>query len=1188
MLPTFTAHAYKSRAPNVGGGAQLFIRSRSAMASASAVLILLTLASYAIGVPLPPYNLKCDGASVGLSAERLQHLYKHKLVSIDHANPVLSWTVSHTERAARQSAFQVVVASDKDLKNIVWDTGKILNSEKTSLRYAGPSLRAYTTYFWRVLWWDHKGAMAVSEEIGHFLVSVLNAKDWQEAKWIAAGDDIKTAPYFHKTFTISPQSAQNATLMVTGLGFQKVFINGVDLHAQYDPPIALTPGWTNYEKMVPSVSYNVPLPAATNYDFTVGVMLGRGWRNTGDYPLKDPGGIPSSDSAERVVKVFLSYFDYSMNSSAYLVTDESWSVDETNITSDSIYNGESYGSMQKDRKLRSGASVKVVTGPSGQMYTPMMPYIAEVGVEEPMNVFALTDDKGNQISQIVDFSNNSAGYCQVSNGEVTSFTIHHAEVPMHEPYGNMDGSLYYGNLRGAKATDTYNGPANSSYKPSFTYHGFRYAEVTGFDRTELGKSIKKIVVHSNLARNSKLNSSVPLLNNIQENCIRGQLSNLMSVVTDCNQRDERLGWMGDASLSAETMALNFDMVTFHSNFLQLIASEMIDGTIPDVVPFYRYGSRPADPSWSGAFPEILYRIAKFNPNTTVTGQYYPAVMEYIKTTLNKIPEQGISKLPNCHYGDWVPPPPNSKVDNTFTGAFSFLTSVKQTKEMADMLGKSDDAKMLEQTFEKLVDEFNKGFMTSDTQYLNGIQATYVLPLAVGAVPADKMNGVVKAFLNRLEDPKQDNSFVTGGITTTRHLFPVLSQLKQHDIAMKIVMQMDYPSYGFMIHNKYEPATAIWELWNAHNGSAGMDSRNHHMYSSVSGWMVTDMAGLSLINGFDDIHFHPARALGLSHVSVSLEHPKPVHLSWRRNGGVQCAKQAENQSPLNPNLPKHNDLAISCGDEDGGTIRKILFSSYGNPTGHCGGYHKRGSCHGPNSEEVVEKLCLGKKSCVVPTGADFWGNPCPDQVKWLSVAVQCKSVDAKDDEFVFSSIKVNVSVPMGSSGLLHLPAHGKQNMKLWDGEEMIFSESSNPIPTLGIMSAKWESETDSLVLGLDSGNYNFVWKGDNPQRKCRDSRSSSVEGQMLLLECANSTDVITTINWASYGTPELTKKDSCFTYMPGKCHAGSSKYALEKECLGKSKCLVHVGESFFGKLHCLGSKEEGHLITEYTCNPRKYD
>ena len=1158
----------------------------AAIAGACAVLFLLPI-SFVAGGPLPPYNLKCEGNLVGLDSEQLKHLSMHRLLGTDNPYPFLSWTVAHTDRSARQSAFQVIVADDLNLKNVVWDSSKLPNVEETSLTYAGPSLRTGRTYFWKVIWWDHNGERAMSEETGHFLAAVLDLNDWDAAKWIAAGEEIKTAPFLYNTFEIKSSDVVNATLFLSGLGYSQPFVNGTDLNAQYNPPIALTPGWTNFEKMVPYTVYDVTMQTKKCDKLTVGVILGLGRRNTVDFPPKDPGGLPQSDATERVLKMLL-YVTYKDSTNVTLVSDESWKVDDTNVTSDTIYNGETYNSSQYDQRVL-GASVRVVTGPMGKMHLSEMPYIAEVGIEKPVKLYPLRDMNGNVLSQVADFGNNSAGYCRVYCDDDSScnFTVRHAEVPLHPPYGKMDGSLYYGNLRGAKATDIYYGEAKTAYKPSFTYHGFRYAEVKGLMQTTLSnENIQKILVHANVQRNSKFYSSIPLLNNIQENCVRAQLSNLFSIVTGCTQRDERCGWMGDAALSAESMELNIDMVALHTNFVLLMENELINGTIPDVVPFYRYGSRPGDPSWSAAYPEIFYRIATFGKNVKVMEQFYAGVLDYIQTTVNSIPEQGISKIPNCRYGDWVPPPPNPKVDSSITGAFTLLMNIKQLKEVAQMLGKTDDANKLEQTFTKLIAEFNEGFMTSDTQYLNGIQATYVLPLAIGAVPANKMDGLVKAFLNRLEDPKQDNSHLTGGIITNRQLLPVLSQIKQHDIALKIAQHLDYPSYGLMIHNNLEPATALWELWNSLNGSAGMDSRNHHMFSCISSWMVTDMAGLSLPNGFNKIHFHPARALGLSHVSVSLEHPKPVHLSWRRNGGVQCAKQAENQSPLNTNLPKHNDLAISCGDEDGGTIRKILFSSYGNPTGHCGGYHKRGSCHAPNSEEVVEKLCLGKRSCVVPTGADFWGNPCSDQVKWLSVAVQCKSVDAKDDEFVFSSIKVNVSVPMGSSGLLHLPAHGKQNMKLWDGEKMIFSESSNLIPTLGIMSANWESETDSLVLGLDSGNYNFVWKGDNPQRRCHDSRSSSV-GQMLLLECTNSTDVITTINWASYGTPELTK-DSCFTYMLGECHAGSSKYALEKECLGKSKCLVHVSESFFGKLDCLEYKEQrGHLITEYTCTPRKH-
>ena len=1154
----------------IGGWIFLAVQKMSAV---SEVVIFLVTVSLSIGGPLPPYHLKCQGALVGLNQQRLQQLERQKLVATDNPQPILSWTLDHTERAARQFAFQVIVAEDKNLKVLYWDTGKIVDQDRTSIRYDGPKLRTGKTYFWKVIWWDINDDSATSDETGHFLSGVLDVKDWENAKWIAAGDNIRTAPYIHKTFRLSPLASQNLTVFIAALGFHKLFVNGVDQNSKFDPPVALASAWTNYEKLVPYYAYDVPLPAVIQYNLTLGIMLGRGWRNTDDYPLRDPGGIPKNDSQELVVKVYIIYFDYSRNTSAYLISDNSWSVDETNITSDSIYGGESFGYWEPVKT----SSVRVVTGPSGELYTVMIPYIAEVGIDKLVRSYSLPD--GNQVA---DFGNNSAGYCQVYCDDEPDYSIRHAEVPLHPPFGPMNGSLFYDNLKNATATDSYDGFVESTHKPFFTYHGFRYAEVEGFVRMSLtDRNIQKIVIHSNVARNSKFDSSIPLLNNIQENCIRGQLSNLMSVVTDCDQRSERIGWMGDASLSAETMTLNFDMHAFHDNFLNLMKVEIINGTLPDVVPFYRGGRRPADPSWSAAFPEILYRLVSHNNDLTAAEKYYPSLLEYINTTVNAIPEAGITKFPNCRYGDWAPPQPMPKVDSNFTGASSFLINVKQTMEIAKMLGKNEDADMLETMFNNLVNMYNKEFMTSNTQYLVGTQPTYVLPLAVGAVPNAQMTAFVKAFLNSLENPNRDNSHVAGGIVTTRYLFPVLSQLKEHDIALKIALQMDYPSYGLMIHNNLEPATTIWELWNT---STGYSSRNHHMFSSISGWIVTDMTGLSIRNGFKDIHYFPANSLGLSHVSVSLQHPKPVHLSWRRNGGVQCAKEAENQSPLNPNLPKHNDLSLSCGDEDGGIIQKVLFSSYGNPTGHCGGYYKYGSCHASNSLEVAEKLCLGERCCVIPTGADYWGNPCPGEVKWLMVSVQCKLENSEVDDFIFTSIQTNISIPMGSRGLIHLPAYGKHSMKLWEDGRIIFSEGSKIEEVLGIVAAQWESNADSLAIELESGHYSFVWKGDNPHRMCFDSKTSSDNNQ-LVLQCFNSTDVITTISWASFGNPELSVDHNCWTHSIGECHAGSSKYAIEQECVGKKMCVIEVTEHFFGDSHCLDGGLPGRLVVEYTCNTR---
>ena len=1159
-----------------------------AVAMIAGPLLLLVGATLVLGGPLPPYNLRCESNLVGFSGEKLRQINKQMLVAVDTPNPVLSWTTRHTEKGAAQSAFQVVVYKDIGLSKVFWDSGKIYNEDKTTLEYEGPPLRTGKTYFWKVYWWDHKEERAVSEETGHFLVSVLDENQWDGADWIAAGDEVTTSPYLYKLFSINSSAVTEAVLHVSGLGFSRPFVNGVDLNAMYDPPIAFTPGWTNYELLVPYTVYDITSIVNKTDRLMIGVWLGRGWRNTDDYNLKDSATLAAKDTTECVLKVLVTI--NGNDSSTNLVSDETWKSSESNISYNSIYNGETYG-FSKPHTLKGDINVKVVAGPNGTLYLPKIPYMAEVEVQKPVNVYSMYDDRGFTISQIVDFGVNNPGYCQVFNDYETSFEISHAEVAMHEPYGKADGSLYYGNLRGAEATDVYLGDSNFTYKPSFTYHGFRYAELKGFRSLALTeKHIKKIVVNSNIKRSSKFESSLPILNTLYDACVRSQQANLMSVITDCCQRNERLGWLGDAGLSAESLSLNFDMQAFFLNTLKLIQSEMVDGTIPDVVPFYRYGSRPADPSWSAAYPEILYRTLKQDKHFHGALDFFKSALDYIATTAETIPDDDITKMPNCYYGDWVPAAADHTQDNSFTGAFSFLMSINHMIEMANILNQTDDAETLHKLFDRLVNDFNKGFKKLESNgqycYLDGYQESYVLPLALRAEPSDEEDNLKRGFLNSVENATENGVYVTGGIVTIRYIFSELSDSDASDVALQIAQRTDFPSYGFMFYNPYEPSSTLWELWNAYSQGPGMNSRNHHMFSSISAWLVTDMSGLSLDKGYDEIHFHPARALGLSHASVSLQYPKPMSLSWRRSGGIQCAKQAENRSPLNPNLPKNEDLIITCG-QDGGTVAAVLFSSYGNPSGHCGGYFKLGSCHAPQSVEVVEKLCLGKRACTVPTGADFWGNPCPHSSRWLIVSVQCRSDTAAlgEEEFVYSSISVNISIPMGSRGYLHLPSHGKQNMLLVESDQVVYSESSSLKSSVvaGVLSSNWDSMYNTMVVELDSGEYGFTWKGDNPHRRYLDSRATSTNE--LVLECGvNSTGIITGINWASFGDPEV-KTSPRLAYSVGKCHAGSSKFVIKKKCLGKSKCIVPVDKSFFGKMPCMDFLEKGHLIVEYSCGFR---
>ena len=1135
------------------------------LAMLSSCVLLLACLQVAVGQPHPPFHLKCERNLVGLSQERLGQISKQLLFATDSPNPTFSWSLAHSQRGTRQTASRVLLAADAHLAAPTWDSG-VVTGDSTSMRYEGPPLQSGTLYFWKVSWRDHEGRWAESEETGHFLTGVLRMQDWTSAKWITAPSSIPQAPLISKQLTVDSSQVASAVLYISGLGFFKVFVNGRDLNAYSDPPIALAPGWTNYEVRVPYSVYTVTRDVVESDILSVEVVLGIAWRNSSWYKDKDPPP-PRPDSVERVLRAILNV-TYINSTTVSFVTDDTWECVQSMFMHDSIYLGEVF-----DMQMKPGNPVKAVVteGPFGAMYLPPIPPIVEAGEDTAVQIYKLANDP---TKQIVDFANNSAGYCLINVKDLKageSITLHHAEVPLHPPYGPMNGSLYYANLKSATQLDVFTSDGNSSiYQPSLTYHGFRYVEVSDYPRDLTAGDIHKIVVHTNLERNGHIQTSIPLLDNIQENCVRGQLSNLMSVPTDCCQRDERLGWMGDAGLSADSMALNFYMEAFHPHFVQLMVDELINGTVPDVVPFYRGGSRPADPSWGAAFPQFVWVLYKYYGNLDIAKAFFPGLLQYVDFLVSMISQSGIGKM-YAYYGDWVPPPQHPKVNESFTSAFSFLNNVKQVHEIAVALNDTVNAAKLEQLFQEQSEAFNKAFLVND-QYLNGLQVTYVLPLYLGIVPTGIEAQLVNAFINQLKG--SDQAHITAGIIGAKFILPVLTQLKQQDLAMEIVQQTSYPSWGFMIHNEYEPATTIWELWNSLNGSYTMDSRNHHMFSSVSGWMMTDMVGLHLPQGsygFSDIHFHPARSLEPSQASVQLQHPKPLRLAWQRSGGIQCAKAAEDQSSLHPGLPKHAGLSVSCGEDS--VIVDVLFASYGNPTGSCG-YYKEGDCHAENSREVVEKLCMGQSSCHVPSGSDFWGELCSGSSKWLTVAVQCGTKDGGAD-YKYRQIQVEVSVPVGSKGTVFLPAHGKRHLQVWEGEEVVWDGGQVVSAVDGVLSWQWVLEEDSLMLELSSGSYQFTVRGQTPERKWAESKS-----EYLPLTC-DAGHVISTINWASYGDSGLKWVGQEAEPVLGSCHAGCSQLAVERKCLGRQKCDIPVSSEFFGNSECT----KAHLTVGYTCNKR---
>ena len=1028
------------------------------------IVSILFCVVYSAARPLPPTCLKVDNILSG----KLDPIEGDWLVATDNPTPKFSWCLQHSERNVRQTGFRIKVYSKADLIELIWDSGK-LKSNLQHVNYQGKyPLQSGRTYYWMLTWWDHNDNWADSVETGCFIMGLLN-DEWRNAMWITARS-VTNAPYMRKEFTFS-HPIKSANLYISGLGWYQLSINGHDVRSRnpnVHETIALTPGWSQYEIRIPYLVYSVDhLLNDGNASNVIGVILGDGWHDSSIYVNRD---FPHAKEDNLALRCVLEITDND-GSSHYVVSDESWEVAPSPIVSDGVYNGETFnasliqtGWNKPNFDVSQWKKADMAVPPAGNMSLFPVPDIIEIEVNEPVHVYKALD------TQVVDFGTNTAGVCALKVSNLPPNTVvelRHAEIPLHEPYGPANGSLYYDNLRSAKATDVYMASTNSDtentiYQPSFTYHGFRYAQIKGYpDELNSGNIVRK-KIYSNVKLNGKFNTSSDIINAIQNIVVNGQSSNMMSVPTDCPQRDERLGWMGDAGLSADSMALNFDTSAFHLHFLQLINDELQNGTVPDVVPFYRGGGRPGDPAWSSAFPHIVWVMYKYYGDLDTAKKYLPNVMDYFTYMVSRIPTDSGFANYFGRYGDWVPPPPQKKIEIAFTSSFSLLMDMKQILEVAVAINDTDTANSIKSLLDKLNGLFNTAFL-KDSKYLDGTEITYSLPLALDIVPSNIKSDLINDWLSIIENNKYH---VASGIIGTKFLFPSLSNNNKMDIAMRIAQQMDYPSWGYMISNQFEPATTVWELWNSWEAGPGMNSRNHHMFSSISGWLRTELVGLSMPTGtyaYNMVDLYPARVLDLTYASVTQEWPKNISLSWERVGGLQCIKSVtvSTESKHHPLLKDH--AKITCGES--ATIKRIDFASFGIPTGTCGNYAVNEACHHPDSLDYVRDMCVGKAECNVPLWMEKWGDPCPNvEVKWLQIQAQCD-----DTPNIYHTLKVDTVIPVSSQANLYIPIYD-QEVTIHEGDSLIWNGLEGSKGTDAVHVTKVNN--DNIKLQFGSGFYSF--------------------------------------------------------------------------------------------------------------------
>jgi alpha-L-rhamnosidase len=966
---------------------------------------------------------EASSTPVGLHSSydlRVEHMPSPAL-SIDASitKPRFSWRLLHPARAQHLTSYRIIVSTDVKGSAVMWDSGKVPSSPLPFghlVPYAGIPLTSGSTFYWTVVWWDADDIQ--SQDAMATFDTAPSSSDWARASWVSGYGN---TALIRGEVSLSHNPVR-ARLYVASLGFADLYVNGRSASDTY-----FGNGWTAFCKrtLFTTVDVTAALIAGNN---TIAASLAIGWADNVAYPPKT--GCPSYPLPQVRLLLAVTYEDGSVinwGSSTQMITGPS------PVTNASIYNGETYDARLETDGWNSNGFMPPASwnfalsayGPGGLLSSLMHPPIRALEVVKPTGI---TSPQPGVF--VVHFPRNFAGVCRlrVKGPAGSKVTLRHAEILKNDG----SGMIYTENLRSALAADAYilKGSLDVElYSPRFTYHGFAHVEVTGFPGTLTLDDIDALHIASNIPFAGEVSFSSIVLSKLQEMAVNGQRSNLMSVPTDCDQRDERLGWMGDANLSAESFSLNFDMAAFWANFLRLIVDEQGgDGSVANVIPAVRYANRPGDPSWAGALTTIPRVSMQMFADDGAALENFNAMNSFVTYLDAQLNATGMAKFWG-QYGDWCPPPPQKKSPVSFTAASSYIQSVQDLAIIALELGQQQEAQQLQAEVTRLLGLYNAAFRQKlhlhDQGYLENAQTELSIALMLGAADAEELPAVSKLLL---DDIAANKVHMTTGIIGVKALFPALSSIGRQDVAMDIAEQSDYPSWGYMAFNSIEPASAVsrvkllkiiisaphdlfiqvWEILDAPFEGPGMNSRNHHMFSSVSAWLY-DLAGISqspLSFGLTNLELHPASVSGLSSANAHVLGIRGrSFMRWTVSGGQQCALAPENQMAF-----------INCGD--GGSIIDISFASFGTPVGGCGaGLALNTSCHSVSSLEVVKALCVGQSNCSVPANtASFGGDPCFGHFKRLAVAATCKAPP---------SLNVQLDLAPDTTAYLFLPLLGLQ-------------------------------------------------------------------------------------------------------------------------------------------------------------------
>ncbi len=661
------------------------------------------------------------------------------------------------------------------------------------------------------------------------------------------------AAYMRRAFPVS-KNVQGARLYVTALGSYRMYLNGKRVGSD-----ALTPEFTEYRKRVLYQTYDVG-SLISNGKNVISAVLGDGWYGS---PLTWAGShfFTAPDRLEAQLEVA-----YSDGTHETISTDGSWKAAASPIVESQIYGGETYDARLELEGWNtagfedlSWASAVVAAAPSIAISSQMTAPVSDVATIEPKNVTALPNG-----TYIFDMGQNMVGWAtlKVKGPAGAKVRMRFAEIL------NPDGSIYTKNLRNADATDVYilRGGGEETFAPHFTFHGFRYVEVTGYPGTPTLDAIRGNVLSSVSGDPvAKLTTSSELVNHMWSIGIWGQRGNFLSIPTDCPQRDERLGWMGDAGVFWRTGSYNFDIAAFSQKFVQdIVDAQTRQGAYsnvsPNTLPFDGGETEGTDawsdgmvgaPGWGDAGVIIPWTTWLQYGNTAVIEQNWDSMQRWMEFIQSRNPDFLRKKGVGPNFADWLAPDEHTDKDLLATAYWALIAHMMS--EMAHAVGKDADAKRYDEVVQNIRGAFQKAYIKDTGEVGTGTQTSYVVALYTKMAPPALEPALVERLVKDIET--RDWHLSTGFLGTPFLLF-TLADHGRADVAYRLLLNDTYPSWGYMLS---KGATTWWERWNGDTGDPSMNSYNHYAFGSVVAWVYRYAAGIDTTPdspGFKEIVIHP--------------------------------------------------------------------------------------------------------------------------------------------------------------------------------------------------------------------------------------------------------------------------------------------------------------------------------------------